>query len=100
MKLSVTLQGVIIPQQGRSGNLSFLLKKIIDVYSTYTKIYTFYACSSMNVYIFRDTWKGFPGDPVVKNLPANAGDSGLIPGLGRSLGWEDPRVGKIPWRRK
>ena len=23
---------------------------------------------------------------VVKNLPANAGDSGLIPGLGRSLG--------------
>ena len=54
----------------------------------------------MNVYIFIDTWKGFPGDPVVKNLPANAGDSGLIPGLGRSLGWEDPRVGKIPWRRK
>ena len=23
---------------------------------------------------------------MVKNLPANAGDSGLIPGLGRSLG--------------
>ena len=23
----------------------------------------------------------FPGDPVVKNLPCNAGDSGLIPGL-------------------
>ena len=32
---------------------------------------------------------GFPGDSVVKNLPANAGDardSGLIPGLGRSPG--------------
>ena len=27
---------------------------------------------------------GFPGDSVVKNLPANAGDMGLIPGLGRS----------------
>jgi len=26
----------------------------------------------------------FPGDSVVKNLPANAGDVGLIPGLGRS----------------
>jgi len=26
----------------------------------------------------------FPGDSVVKNLPANTGDSGLIPGLGRS----------------
>ena len=26
---------------------------------------------------------GFPGGPVVKNLPANAGDTGLIPGLGQ-----------------
>ena len=25
----------------------------------------------------------FAGGPVVKNLPANAGDTGLIPGLGR-----------------
>ena len=32
---------------------------------------------------------GFPGDAVVKNLPANAGDSGdvgLIPGSGRCPG--------------
>ena len=29
---------------------------------------------------------GFPGDLVVKNLPANARESGLIPGLGRSPG--------------
>jgi len=27
--------------------------------------------------------KDFPGDPVVKNLPCNAGDLGLIPDLGR-----------------
>ena len=27
---------------------------------------------------------GFPGGSVVKNLPANAGDKGSIPGLGRS----------------
>ena len=26
----------------------------------------------------------FPGGTVVKNLPANAGDPGSIPGLGRS----------------
>ena len=32
---------------------------------------------------------GFPGGSVVKNLSANAGDTGLIPGLE-----------KIPWRRK
>ena len=29
---------------------------------------------------------GFPGDSEVKNLPVNAGDSGSIPGLGRSPG--------------
>ena len=29
---------------------------------------------------------GFLGGSVVKNLPANAGDSGSIPGSGRSLG--------------
>ena len=29
---------------------------------------------------------GFPGGSVVKNPPANAGDAGLIPGLGRSPG--------------
>ena len=28
----------------------------------------------------------FPGGSVVKNPPANAGDAGLIPGLGRSPG--------------
>ena len=33
--------------------------------------------------------KCFPGGSVVKNLSANAGDTGLIPGLGR-----------FPWRRK
>ena len=29
---------------------------------------------------------GFPGDSVVKNLPTNAEDTGLIPGSGRSSG--------------
>ena len=29
---------------------------------------------------------GFSGSSVVKNLPANAGDAGSIPGLGRSPG--------------
>ena len=28
--------------------------------------------------------RGFPGGVVVKNPPANAGDSDLIPGSGRS----------------
>ena len=29
---------------------------------------------------------GFPGSAVVENPPANAGDTGVIPGLGRSPG--------------
>ena len=37
-----------------------------------------------NYFLFRR--KGFPGSSVVKNLPANAGDTGLIPGPGRSTG--------------
>ena len=28
---------------------------------------------------------GFPGDSVVKNSPANVGDVGLLPKLGRTL---------------
>ena len=48
---------------------------------------------------------GFPGDSVVKNLPANAGDTGHMV---QSLRWEDPLqkematcsnilAWKIPW---
>ena len=40
---------------------------------------------------------GFPGGSVIKNLPANAGNTGSIPGSGRSpeegnsiLAWETP----------
>ena len=49
-------------------------------------------------------YRGFPGGSAVKNSPANAGDTGSIPGSGRSpeegiathssiLTW------KIPWKR-
>ena len=31
-----------------------------------------------------NTLQGFPGGAVVKNLPANVGDTGLSPGPGRS----------------
>ena len=34
--------------------------------------------------------RGFPGGTVVENLPANAGDTGSNPGLGRShMPWSD-----------
>ena len=38
-----------------------------------------------NLTLFRKV-EGFPRGSVAKNLPANAGDTGLTPGSGRSLG--------------
>ena len=54
---------------------------------------------------------GFPGGPLVKNLPANAGDTSSIPGPGRSVGEGNGNplqycclarglVGYSPWGRK
>ena len=40
----------------------------------------FFTAESPGISFFR----GFPGGAVVKNLPANAGDAGSIPGSGRS----------------
>ena len=37
------------------------------------------------LYMFnKNLFPGFPGGAVVENLPANAGDKGSSPGLGRS----------------
>ena len=45
-------------------------------------------CQPISLYLgkisFKNEEEGFPGDTVVKNLPANAGDTGLSPGPGRS----------------
>ena len=38
----------------------------------------------MLLYLGLQGFGGFPGSSVVKNLPANAGDTGLISDLGRS----------------
>ena len=35
-------------------------------------------------HLARARCRGFPGGAVVENLPANAGDTGSSPGLGRS----------------
>ena len=44
--------------------------------------------STYRVSLARGERGDFPGGAVVKNLPANAGDAGSIPGLGRSPGGE------------
>ena len=35
--------------------------------------------------IKRSCWWGFPGGPVVKNPPSNAGDAGFTPGPGTKI---------------
>ena len=59
------------------------------------------------VWQFLCCFLGFPGVSVVKNLPAIAGDVGLIPGLGRSPGEGNGKsheqrslVGYSPWDHK
>ena len=41
--------------------------------------------------------KGFPGGSVVKNPPANAGDMGSVPGLGRSPGGGNSKPLQYSW---
>ena len=38
----------------------------------------------LGIYSNKTIIQGFPGGTVAKSLPANAGDTGLSPGLGRS----------------
>ena len=38
----------------------------------------------LNRHLSKENIQGFPGGAVVENLPANAGDTGSSPGLGRS----------------
>ena len=49
-------------------------RKLLELISEFNKV------AGYEINIQRD----FPGGAVVKNLPANAGDSGSIPDLGRS----------------
>ena len=59
------------------------MPKVVSALPTkfYSQIYKI-AIVSLYVKMFND-W-GFPGGAVVENLPANAGDTGSSPGLGRS----------------
>ena len=41
-------------------------------------------CLLLLCWVYKEQIKGFPGGSVVKSLPCNAGDTCLIPGLGRS----------------
>ena len=45
------------------------------------------SCSAKTIlHMYKREYRAFPGGPVVKNTPCNAGHLGSIPGLGRSPG--------------
>ena len=67
----------IIPTSETSVGL-YLLKFVSD--GSHSWCLVFNVC----LVIKKKKLQGFPGGAVGKNLPANAGDRGLSPGLGRS----------------
>ena len=62
-------------------------------------------CNIKRALVLLKSCLGFSGDSVVKNLPASAEDTGLIPRLGRSLKAEmvthsSVLAWKIPWTKE
>ena len=58
--------------------------------------------SILIILLFMNIYTGFPDGSLVKNLPVNAGDTGLIPGSGRCPGegnatYSSILARRIPW---
>ena len=72
-----------------TGQLLFMIKTehhFLKVFKCTLMATEFYMANCKNILCICILWWGFPGGSVVKIPPANAGDVGLIPGLGRSPG--------------
>ena len=57
----------------------FVLPECVSSYMNLDKFLSLPKCQFVCLF----NHLGFPGGPLVKNLPADAGDMGLTPGLGR-----------------
>ena len=75
-KLLLTIPAIISPIHNSYGVFPQLLSSSPTALILKAKVF------------LKNTVLGFPGGTVVKNLPANAGDMGSSPGLGRS---------HVPW---
>ena len=59
----------------------------------------------IKIHFLKKKIQGFPGGAGVENLPANAGDTGSSPGLGRShmprSNWaREPQIGRASCRER
>ena len=67
-----------MPGTGIKDHMYFLLYQ----YHQDIQLYLFHSMGFLKIYFFSGL-EYFPGDTVDRNLPANAGNIGLIPHLGR-----------------
>ena len=63
--------------------LHILMNMTLYSYEYMTEIF-YMGCFILRLYDYIRLYRDFPGGAVVKNPPANAGDTGSSPGLGRS----------------
>ena len=81
MYLHTICEDEIIGREVTAGSLSDDLNTFLILQISNKLLCKFYF---MLVYSVIKRLQGFPGGAVVENLPANAGDTGSSPGLGRS----------------
>ena len=74
---SVSLDSASSSVESKNGNIEQFHKSIILLLTVFNYEVTFFYLKMYEM--------GFPDGSVVKNLPANAGDTGSIPGLRRAL---------------
>ena len=65
-----------VPGTGIKDQMYFLLYQ----YHQDIQLYLFHSMGFLKIYFYSGL-EHFPGDTVDRNLPANAGNTGLIPGL-------------------
>ena len=74
--------GLLVPAEGTESSSSVFP---LPLFPEQTRTQRFLILAKENWYQV-SICLGFPGGSVVKNLPADAGETGLIPGAGRSPG--------------
>ena len=74
------------PKNGKHRLFSCLyLFSCLCLFSCHKKMTIYQAVNKPLIYFLKQKqYRGFPGGAVVENLPADAGDTGSSPGLGRS----------------
>ena len=87
----------VLTNMAKSGLLPISINKVLLEHSS---VHPFVCILLLVVFMLPQLgWVGFPGGSVVRNMPASAGDSGSIPGSGRSTGEGNSNpLGMLAWK--